>query len=101
MIARFVVLKFSIRGRDGASEHHLRAYMRRRRGRGANGSAWDDRPMWKLKRLELRWQRRKGGKVLTRDIPIRRVTRGYRDNLSIMAERQARLRAGLRTRGDA
>lgn len=99
MISQAIVLRFPIRGPDGVKEHALVAWMRRRRGPGRNGAAWGDYPMWKLMRLELR-RTRKDGTVQARVIPKRKVSRGYRDELSVQAERKARFKAGLRTRGD-
>lgn len=100
MILRALALRFTIRGPDGVREHALVAHMRRRRGDGHNGGAWGDYPLWRLRSLELRRTTR-AGIVQSRAIPTYKVGRGAKDALSVMAEREARWRAGLPTMGDA
>ena len=82
-----VVLRFSIRGRDGASEHALVARMKRRTWQETH-RGWH--PTWRLMSLELRWRKSEAHPLRVRAIPTRRVNKTDRETLAVMAERAAR-----------
>lgn len=89
MKARSLTLRFSIRGRDGESAHHVRVLMRRRREGG-----WGTVALWAPVTVEVvRGER-------SRFIPLHRLNLTQLDELSVAAERKARVARGLKVLGD-
>jgi proline dehydrogenase len=87
-LPRRVVLRFSIRGSSGETEHALVAVMTRR---DASLNYLDaQKPQWRLRRLELRAHGR------ARVIPRRKITRDMHEDLAMQAERKAYAVLGMR-----